>query len=183
MNNNDLFKSAGGFLTTNAVIGSAASELADLNRQQAAKIAGIALFYSHYLSDKQLADKIGNYILSGNLMVAFEFLNESLKKEIIHDSMNQKEFKTHLSVLINERREKYRPFYEKIAMKMPSYIAEMTAEEICLIMGVKLMTAEELKQYHSRKDDEERFRRFTENLGLAFRIVLITGLVILLTYL
>ena len=180
MNNRDLYNSPRGFLAANAVIGSAASKMADLNRQEAARIAEISRFYSHYLSEKQLAERVGQYILSGNLIIAFEFLNESLKREIIHDCQNQKEFKTHLSILIDERRKKYLHFYEKIGMDMPENLAQMTAEQICSIMSVELMSAEELNEYHSQREDAEWSRKFAENLGLAFRIILITGLIILM---
>ena len=180
MNNRDLYNSARGFLAVNAVIGGAASKMADLNRQEAARIAEISRFNSHYLSEKLLADRVGQYILSGNLISAFEFLNASLKREIIHDCQNQKEFKTHLSILIDERRKKYLPFYEKIGMEMPENLAHMTAEQISSIMSVELMSAEDLKEYHSQKEDDEWSKRFAENLGLAFRIILITGLIILM---
>ena len=51
MNNHDLYNAARGYWTANAVIGSAASKMADLNRQEAAKFAEMALFNSHYLSE------------------------------------------------------------------------------------------------------------------------------------
>lgn len=61
MNNQDLYKAARGYWTANAVVGSTASKMAELNRQQEAKIAEITSFYSHYQSEEQLADRIGNY--------------------------------------------------------------------------------------------------------------------------
>ena len=183
MNNPDLYKAARGYWTANAITGSVASELASLNRQQTAKIAEINRFYSHYLTEKQLGDKIGHYILLGRTNQAYDFLNESLKREIIHDCQNQKEFKIHLSELINQRKEKYRPFYQKINMSIPVAIEEMTAEEICSIMSVDLLTLEQLRTYHNEKEAEERADKVFENLGLAFRAVLIIGLIILMMYL
>ena len=183
MNNHDLYNAARGYWTANAVIGSAASKMADLNRQESAKFAEMALFNSHYLSEKQLADKIGNYILYNDLVGAYEFLNRSLKNEIIHDCQNQKEFTTHLSELIEQRKDKYRPFYQKIDMSMPVTIEDMTAEDICSIMSVELMSPAELKQYHSEKEAEEWADKLVENLGIAFRAVLIIGLLVLMMYL
>ena len=183
MNNSDFFKTARGYWTANAVIGSSASKMADLNREQAAKIAEITSFYSHYLSKVQLADRIGHYIICNDLVGAYEFLNRSLKNELIHDCQNQKEFTTHLSELIEQRKEKYRPFYQKIDMAMPATIVEMTAESICSIMGVDLMNPEHLNQYHSEKEAQEWADKLVENLGLAFRAVLIIGLVVLIIYL
>ena len=63
MNNQDLYKAARGYWIANAVVGSAASKMAQLNREQEAKIAEITSFYSHYQSEKQLADRIGTYIV------------------------------------------------------------------------------------------------------------------------
>ena len=180
MNNQDLHKAAIGYWAANAVVGSAASKMAELNRQQEAKIAEITSFYSHYQSREQLADRIGNYILCNDLVGAYEFLNKSLKNEIIHDCQNQKEFTTHLSELIGQRKGKYRPFYQKIDMSMPSIIEDMSAEGICSIMSVDLMTPAQLKQYHSEKEAREWADKLVENLGLAFRAVLIIGLVILM---
>ena len=183
MNNQDLYNAARGYWTANAVIGSAASKMADLNRQEAAKFAEMTLFNSHYLSEKQLADKIGNYILYNDLVGAYEFLNRSLKNEIIHDCQNQKEFTTHLSELIEQRKSKYSPFYQKIDMSMPTTIGDMTAEDICSIMSVELMSPEQLKQYHSEKEALEWADKLVGNIGLAFRAVLIIGMLVLMMYL
>lgn len=183
MNNSDFYKTARGYWTANAVIGSAASKMADLNSEQGAKIAEITSFYSHYLSKEQLSDRIGHYILCNDLVGAYEFLSRSLKNELIHDCQNQKEFTTHLSELIEQRKEKYRPFYQKIDMTMPNSIDDMTAEDICSIMSVELMTPAKLKQYHSEKEAQEWADKLVENLGLAFRAILIIGLVVLIIYL
>ena len=179
MNNSDFHKACRRYWTANAVIGSAVSKMAELNRVQEAKIAQITSFYAHYQSEKQLADRIGTYILCNDIVGAYEFLNRSLKNEIIHDCQNQKEFTTHLSELIEERKDKYRPFY----MTMPASIDDMTAEEICSIMSVELMAPAQLKQYHSEKEAQEWAEKLVENLGLAFRALLIIGLVILMIYL
>lgn len=183
MNNQDFYRSAANYWTANAVIGSAASKMSQLNKEQAAKLSAITRFYAHYLSEKQVADKVGHYILCNDIVGAYEFLNRSLRNEIIHDCQNQKEFKTHLPVLIEERKEKYRPFYQKIEMPMPSVIEDMTAEEICSIMSVNLLTPEQLWKHHKDKVAEEFAEKMLENLGLAFRIVLITGLIVLMIYL
>ena len=61
--------------------------------------------------------------------------------------------------------------------------AELKAEEICTVMKIDLMTPEELKMYHEEKEAEEREEELMENLGLAFRGVLIIGMLILMFYL
>lgn len=183
MNNQDFYKAARGYWTANAVVGSAASKMAQLNREQEAKIAQITSFYTHYQSEKQLADRIGTYILCNDIVGAYEFMNRSLQNEIIHDCQNQKEFTSHLSELIEQRKNKYRPFYQKIDMSMPATIEDMTAEDICLIMSVELMSPEQQKQYHSEKEALEWADKLVENLGIAFRAVLIIGLLALIMYL
>ena len=183
MNNKDLYNAARGYFTANAVAGSIASELAASNRQQAMEIARITSFYAHYLTEKQISDKVGYYLFCKNVGAAYEFLNNSLKAELIHDCQNQKEFKTHLSELIEQRKDKYRPFYYKIERAMPDFIEHLTAEELCSIMNVDLMTQEAVRQYHIEKKEQESAEKLAENLGLAFRVVLITGLVILMIYL
>ena len=47
MSNQDLYGAARRYVAANAVIGSAASKMAQLNREQAAKVAEITRFYSH----------------------------------------------------------------------------------------------------------------------------------------
>ena len=182
MGNQNLNNAARGYWIANAVIGSAASKMADLNRQEQAKITEINNFYSHYQSEKQLADRTGCYMLCNDLTGAFEYLNKSLKNEIIHDCLHQKEFTTPLSALIEKRKEKYRPFYQKIDMSMPDTIENLTAQELCSIMSVELMSPEQLERYHREKEAEEWADRLVENLGIAFRAVLIIGLLILMLY-
>ena len=95
----------------------------------------------------------------------------------------QKEFKSHLSELIESRKEKYRPFYEKIGIQMPEDLGTMTAEDICFAMSVELMTPEQLKEYHRQKEEKESGEKFAENVGLVFRAIIIIGLIILMIYL
>ena len=113
----------------------------------------------------------------------YTFLWKSLLNEIIHDARNQKEFKSHLSDLIEQRRVKYRPFFDKIGREMPIELAELKPEEICTVLSVDLTTPEELKKYHEEKEAEERADNMMENIGLAFRAILIIGMLILMLYL
>lgn len=183
MSNQDLHGAARRYLVANAVIGSAASKMAQLNREQAAKVAQITSFYANYKSAKELSDHIGRLMLCKRTGEAFTYLNTSLRNEMVRDCQNQKEFTTPLPELIESRKAKYRPFYERIGMEMPEDLDTMTAEDLCFVMSVKLMTPEELNDYHRRKADEEWAEKFMENLGLAFRAVLIIGLLILMAYL
>ena len=180
MENQDFYKLARNYMITNAIIGSAASKMAQLNREESAKIAEIHRFYAHYKSDKEIADQVGRFMLLNRKAEAFAFLNNSLRNEMIHDCQNQKEFTTHLSEQIELRKDKYRPFYEKIEMEMPEDLETMTAEEICLMMSVELMTAEQLMAYHRQKEEKESGERLAEDVGLVFRAILIIGMLILM---
>ena len=180
MNNLDMHNSAKRYIAANAVIGSAASKMAELNREQAAKIAEITRFYSNYKSEKELADQIGRFLLLDMVADAYDYLNSSLRNEMIHDCQNQKEFTRHLSQLLEDRKMTYRPFYEKIGMKMPEDLETMTAEHICSVMGVELMTPQQLEKYHSDQKAFEQGEKLVENIGLFFRAVLIIGLLILI---
>ena len=151
MNNQDMYNSARRYIVANAVIGSAASKMAELNREQTARIAD-----------------------------AYEYLNSSLRNEMIHDCQNQKEFTKHLSQLLESRKDTYRPFYEKIGIEMPEDLETMTAERICSVMGVELMTPQQLEKYHRDKKSYERGEELAENVGLFFRAILIIGLLILI---
>ena len=183
MENQDFYKLARNYMITNAVIGSAASKMAQLNREQAAQIAEIHRFYAHYKSDKEIADQIGRFMLLNRSAEAFSYLNNSLRNEMIHDCQNQKEFTEPLPELIASRKEKYRPFYEKIGMEMPMDLETMTAEDLCLIMSVELMTPQQLKKYHEDMEAREQGEKLAENVGLFFRAVLIIGLLVLMVYL
>lgn len=180
MNNQDFYNATRRYIAANAIIGSAASEMARLNREQAAKIAEIHSFNAHYKSAKELADQVGRYMLLNRAADAFTYLNNSLRNEMIHDCQNQKEFTTHLSEQIELRKDKYRPFYAKIEMEMPEDLETMTAEEICLMMSVELMTAEQLTTYHRQKEEKESDERLAEDVGLVFRAILIIGMLILM---
>lgn len=173
-------KVAVGYMLTNAIARNAAYEMAEINRKEALEMARITRFYSHYMTEKQLADRVGTYMLTRNLMSAFEFLNNSLKAEIVHDCQNQTKFTAHLSELIQMRKDKYRPFYQKIEMQMPDDIEDLTDERICSIMSVDLMSPEELKKYHIERVAKERSEQLSEDLGLYFRAIIIIGCLVLI---
>ena len=180
MSDRDLYNSFGRYMVANAVLGGAAAELSKINREEAAKLAEARLFNSHYMTESELADKTGYSLMVYGVDETYEFLWKSLLKEIIHDARNQKEFKSHLSDLIEQRRKKYRPFFEKIERDMPIELAELEPEEICTVLSIGLMTPEELKQYHDDKEAEERADNLMENIGIAFRAILIIGMLILM---
>lgn len=176
MDNRDLISAGTGYLAGKSIANNMAYEL----RKYREELEEIGKFYAHYLPPEKLAEEVGNFILSNDYDGAFEFLNKSLKGEIVHDCQNQKEFRMHLSGSIENRRNKYRPFYAKIQREMPAMLEEMTAENLCTIMGVELLSPEALSEYHRKHDEEISNKEFSENVGLVFRAILIIGLIILM---
>ena len=179
MSNRNPYNAARGFWVANALAGSVASELASSNRKQSEKLAETYLFNSYYMSEAGLADKVGQYIFCHNLKAAYEFLNNSLRTEMIHDCQNQTAFKYHLSELMEQRKAKYLPFYQKISRPMPESLSNLSAEELCSTMGVKLMSPEELLQFHKERKEKEDAGKLYEAVGLVFRAILIIGLLAL----
>ena len=88
-------------------------------------------------------------------------------------------FTTHLTELMEQRKAKYLPFYQKIDRPMPESLSNLSEEELCSTMGVKLMSPEELLQFHKEMKEKEDARKLTEAAGLVFRAVLIIGLLAL----
>lgn len=175
MDNRDLINAGTGYLAGRAIVNNAVYEL----RKQREKIEEEIKFFENYLTETQLSDKVGNYLISNDIDKAYEFLNNSLKLEIVHDCQNQKKFKTGLAGLIEERRNKYIPFYAKIQREMPDYLQKISAQELCDIMGVELISNNDLMAYHSQKEAEESRKEIKENFGLALRIVIIVGIIII----
>lgn len=180
MSNRNIYNAARGYMVANAIAGGVASELAAENRRQAARLAEASLFNAYYMSEKQLSDRVGHCLFCRNTGAAYDFLNNALRTEIIHDCQNQTSFTTHLANLIEQRKAKYRPFYQKIERSMPDSIEKLTAEEICSVMSVRLMTPEELNKYHADKKAKEDAEKFSENVGLVFRAILIIGLIVMM---
>lgn len=179
MSNRNPYNPARSFLVANALAGSVASELAASNRRQSEKMVETYLFNSYYMSEAKLAEKVGQYVFCRNLNAAYEFLNNSLRIEMIHDCQNQTSFTTHLTELMEQRKAKYLPFYQKIDRPMPESLSNLSAEELCSTMGVKLMSPEELMQFHKEMKEKEDARKWAEAAGLVFRAVLIIGLLAL----
>ena len=84
MNNRDMHNSAKRYIAANAVIGSAASKMAELNREQAAKIAEITRFYSNYKSEKELADQIGRFLLLDRVADAYDTYQAAVASSVQH---------------------------------------------------------------------------------------------------
>jgi hypothetical protein len=65
-------------------------------------------------------------------------------------------------------------------MQMPEDLDTTTAEDLCFIMSVELLSPEQLKEYHRQKEEKESGERLAEDVGLVFRAILIIGMLILM---
>ena len=165
MDNKDIINAGAGYVAGNAITNSMIQNLRKYSEEHKE-------FFANHLTEEQLTESVAKYILANDYDSAFEFLNSHLNNEIVYACSHQKEFIKPLSELIEMRRNKYQPFYAKINREMPKQIKEMTAEQICAIMGVSLVSEQELADYHKNKEEKE-------NAGIIFRAIVIIGIIIL----
>lgn len=165
MDNKDIINAGTGYLAGSSVVNSTIHSLRRYSEEHKE-------FFDNHLTEEQLTETIAKYVLADDYDSAFEFLNNHINNEIIYACSHQKEFIKPLSELIQMRINKYSPFYEKINREMPQQIKEMTAEKICSIMGVDLMSEKELDDYHRDKENKE-------NAGQIFWAIIIIGIIIL----
>lgn len=130
MDDKDLIKAASGYVAGNAFSNNIVNELRKANEEAARKIA-------HITTEETLSAEIAKFILSDNKNKAFEYLNEHLNEEIVDAAQNQKNFIYSLETIIKKRKDKYMPFYQKIGMDMPEQYKNITADQLCEILGVE----------------------------------------------
>ena len=128
MNNRNLF----GFLVANSVAGSMANSLHEQRMEMAEQLANIT-------TEEELSVVVESFMSDDNAEGAYEYLNSRFNMEIIDAAQNQKDYVYSLETLLEMRREKYLPFYERIGRKMPEYLAYINADDLCNLLGVKNM--------------------------------------------
>ncbi len=165
MDNKDIINAGAGYVAGNAITNSMIRNLRKYSEAHKE-------FFANHLTEEQLTESVAKYLLANDYDSAFEFLNSHLNNEIVYACSRQKEFIKPLSELIEMRRNKYQPFYEKINREMPKQIKEMTAEQICSIMGVNLISRQELADFHKNKENKE-------NAEMIFVAIAIIGIIIL----
>lgn len=173
------YKSDRRLLTADPIRGLDAIDVTGLDKHQIARLAEIRRYYSHYKTFPELSYYVGRYILDGKRAEAYEYLNSSLRGEIVFDCHNQRNNVEHLSKVLEDRKNKYRPYYEKIGIPMPKGLEDMTAEVLCYTIGVKLLSEEQLKE-HQR---QIQIQKDAENMETVFWGFVITILVILMIFL
>lgn len=165
MENKDIFNAGVGYIAGNTVTNNVIHNLRKYSEEHKE-------FFANHLTEEQLTEAVAKYILANDYDSAFEFLNNHLNNEIVYACSHQKEFIKPLSELIQMRINKYLPFYTKINHEIPQQIKEMTAEKICSIMRVDLVSKKALDDYHRNKEDKE-------NAGQIFWAIVIIGIIIL----
>ena len=168
MNDRDLINAASGYVAGNAVSNSVISGLRKYSEEAQRKLA-------HITSEETLSAEIAKFILSDNKQGAFNYLNEHLNEEFVDAGQNQKDYIYSLETILNRKINKYMPYYQKIGMDMPEQLKNITADQLCEILGVTNLhiidsTDGKTSPSHPSEDID---------LGLIFRAILIIGMIIL----
>lgn len=130
MDNKDLMNAAAGYAAGNAVARSISNNLQKQIDEMQRKNA-------QTLTPEVISGEVAKFLLDENISGAYEFLNSHYKEEIIYAAQHQTEYVYSLSKILDMRKEKYLPYYEKISMPMPEKLSTLTAESLCDLLGVE----------------------------------------------
>jgi hypothetical protein len=169
MDEEKLISAASGYVAGNAVSNSILNSLRKDSEEAKRKLA-------HWTSEETISAEIAKFILSDNKQGAFEYLNAHFNEEIVDAAQSQEDYIYSLETIIQKRKDKFLPFYQKIGMDMPEQLKNITADQLCEILGVTnlhIIDSKDGKTSPSHSSDGE-------NLGLFFRAILIIGMVILI---
>lgn len=125
----DLIKAASGYVAGNAVSNSVISSLRKYSEEAERKLA-------HWTPEETISAEITKFILSDNKQGAFEYLNEHFNEEIVDAAQGQEDYIYSLETIIQKRKDKFLPYYQKIGMDMPEQLRHITADQLCEILGV-----------------------------------------------
>lgn len=169
MDERNLINAASGYVAGNTVSNSIINNLRKYSEEAERKLA-------HWTSEETISAEIAKFILSDNKQGAFEYLNAHFNEEIVDAAQRQKDYIYSLETIIQKRKDKFLPFYQKIGMDMPEQLKNITADQLCEILGVTnlhIIDSTDGKTSPSHSSDGE-------NLGLIFRAILIIGMIILI---
>lgn len=169
MDEKNLINAASGYIAGNAVSNSVINNLRKYSEEAERKLA-------HWTSEETISAEIAKFILSDNKQGAFEYLNAHFNEEIVDAAQRQKDYIYSLETIIQKRKDKFLPFYQKIGMDMPEQLKNITADQLCEILGVTnlhIIDSTDGKTSPSHSSDGE-------NLGLIFRAIIIIGMIILI---
>ena len=169
MDEKNLINAASGYAAGNAVSNSVINNLRKYSEEAERKLA-------HWTPEETISAEIAKFILSDNKQGAFEYLNAHFNEEIVDAAQRQKDYIYSLETIIQKRKDKFLPFYQKIGMDMPEQLKNITADQLCEILGVTnlhIIDSTDGKTSPSHSSDGE-------NLGLIFRAIIIIGMIILI---
>lgn len=169
MSNKDIINAAQGYLAGNAIAKGVINDLKKTREEIQQKLA-------HYTSEEALSAEVAKFILANNKQGAFEYLNSHFNEEIVDAAQRQNDFIYSLETLLKKRKDKYMPFYTRIGMDMPEQLRNITADQLCEILGVEnlhIIDSVDGKTSPSKPKEGVDF-------GLIFRAVIIIGLVVLM---
>ena len=168
MNDRDLINAASGYVAGNAVSNSVISGLRKYSEEAQRKLA-------HWTPEETLSAEIAKFLLSGDKQGALEYLNSHFNEEIVDAAQNQKDFIYSLETILIKRKDKYMPFYKRIGIDMPEQLQNITADQLCEILGVtNLHIIDSTDGKTSPSHPSEGI-----DLGLIFRAILLIGMIIL----
>ena len=130
MGKDDLLNSATGYVAGNSIARGVAGSLHELNEEMAKRLA-------HYTTEEVLSAEVAKFLLNKDQKGAYEYLNSHLNEEIVYAAQNQNNYIYSLETILKKRKDKYNKFYTKIGMPMPENIANLSADELCKILGVE----------------------------------------------
>lgn len=129
MDEEKLISAASGYVAGNAVSNSILNSLRKDSEEAKRKLA-------HWTSEETISAEIAKFILSDNKQGAFEYLNAHFNEEIVDAAQSQEDYIYSLETIIQKRKDKFLPFYQKIGMDMPEQLKNITADQLCEILGV-----------------------------------------------
>lgn len=118
------------YLIGNAVMGNAAHEMRRTREDYQRRSA-------HQRKDEELSTAAAKFLLSDDAEGALDYLNESFMDEVIDDCRHQDDRNYSMETILVKRKAKYLPYYERIGKPMPEKLANLTADELCAMLGVK----------------------------------------------
>lgn len=126
---NDIIKAGTGYLAGQALANNIAYNLRKQAEEREAKIR-------HITPPETLKEGVAKFILSNKHAEGYEWLNECIQTEFIGYAKQQTDTYKPLRETMDEVRQKYAPFYQKIGKDMPETIASLTADSLCDLLDI-----------------------------------------------
>lgn len=188
MNDNDILGAAGGYVAGNAMAKnlsrSLQAQLDELDRKKQSLSKELDWWEENFPPKEKISETVAKYILSDKKDEALGYLNGKLLGEMVEAAKAQDKFEIPLAEKISRSLDKYGPFYEKIGSPVPENLRSVTAEGLCDLLGVELLTDERRKEKISeaaKAIEEKKAEQPSGGTGgcaIAACIVLVIALVV-----